>query len=179
MDDFNGVLVVVSRDRFFTDKVTNHLFVFEGNVQVKDFVGSLSEYADCLFEQEIIGSGDCIDAIDTTAKKAAKKEDQQQRNERRNAVRKMKKKMVNLENTLEKPKPQAAALQSELERGGDDGWTVLAELTEKPYECNRQIDEKELQWLEIAEELELRLNLSAMESHTLTTDDEIISTSLA
>lgn len=80
--------------------------------------------------------------------------DQQQRNERRNAVRKMKKKMVNLENALEKLKPQAAALQSELERSGDDGWTVLVELTEKPDECNRQIDEKELQWLEIAEELE-------------------------
>jgi ABC transport system ATP-binding/permease protein len=154
LDDFNGVLVVVSHDRFFTDKVTNHLFVFEGNGEVKDFAGSLSEYADCLFVQENMGSGDSGDAIDTTVKKAVKKEDQQQRNERRNAVRKMKKEMVKLEHALEKLKPQAAALQSELERSGD-GWTVLAELTEKLDECNRQIDQKEMQWLEIAEELEM------------------------
>ena len=154
MNDFNGVLVVVSHDRFFTDKVTNHLFVFEGYGEVKDFAGSLSEYADCLFVQENIESGDSSDVVDTTVKKAAKKEDQQQRNERRNAIRKMKRELVKLENALEKLKPQADALQSELDSSGN-GWTVLAELTEKLNECNCQIDEKELQWLEIAEELEL------------------------
>jgi ABC transport system ATP-binding/permease protein len=50
--DFEGVLVIVSHDKFFTDKVTDHLFVFEGNGAVKDYLGSLSEYAECLIEQE-------------------------------------------------------------------------------------------------------------------------------
>ena len=44
--DWNGVLLVVSHDRFFTDKVTNHLFVFEGNGAVLDYAGSLTEYAE-------------------------------------------------------------------------------------------------------------------------------------
>jgi ATP-binding cassette subfamily F protein uup len=50
--EFNGVLVIVSHDRFFVDKVTEHLFVFEGDGVVKDFLGSLSDYAECLIEDE-------------------------------------------------------------------------------------------------------------------------------
>jgi ATP-binding cassette subfamily F protein uup len=48
----NGVLVIVSHDRFFVDKVTQHLFVFEGNGIVKDYLGSLSDYAECLVDED-------------------------------------------------------------------------------------------------------------------------------
>eukprot|EP00554_Chaetoceros_debilis_P002895 CAMPEP_0194095328 /NCGR_PEP_ID=MMETSP0149-20130528/56771_1 /TAXON_ID=122233 /ORGANISM="Chaetoceros debilis, Strain MM31A-1" /LENGTH=650 /DNA_ID=CAMNT_0038781269 /DNA_START=1644 /DNA_END=3596 /DNA_ORIENTATION=- len=50
--EFNGVLVIVSHDRFFVDKVTQHLFVFEGDGVVKDYLGSLSDYAECLIEED-------------------------------------------------------------------------------------------------------------------------------
>jgi ATP-binding cassette subfamily F protein uup len=50
--EFNGVLVIVSHDRFFVDKVTEHLFVFEGDGIVKDCLGSLSDYAECLVDEE-------------------------------------------------------------------------------------------------------------------------------
>jgi len=50
--EFNGVLVIVSHDRFFVDKVTQHLFVFEGDGAVKDYLGSLSDYAECLADEE-------------------------------------------------------------------------------------------------------------------------------
>jgi len=49
LEEFNGVVVIVSHDRFFTDKVTKHLFVFEGNGVVKDYNGSLSDYASTAF----------------------------------------------------------------------------------------------------------------------------------
>jgi len=52
--EFNGVLVIVSHDRFFVDKVTQHLFVFEGEGVVKDYLGSLSSYAECLIEEDKI-----------------------------------------------------------------------------------------------------------------------------
>jgi len=50
--EFNGVLVIVSHDRYFVDKVTEHLFVFEGDGIVKDYLGSLSDYAECLIEDD-------------------------------------------------------------------------------------------------------------------------------
>lgn len=49
--EFKGVLVIVSHDRYFVDKVTEHLFVFEGNGIVKDYLGSLTDYAECLVDE--------------------------------------------------------------------------------------------------------------------------------
>lgn len=42
---YEGCLVVVSHDRFFMDRITDHLFVFEGDGVVKDFWGTYSEYS--------------------------------------------------------------------------------------------------------------------------------------
>lgn len=156
--DFTGVLVIVSHDKFFTDKVTDHLFVFEGNGVVKDYLGSLSEYAECLIEQENAhfsntNNGDSMDV--DGGKKSNYKEDKAARNERRNTLRKLQKEMANLENVMEKLKPKATKLQEEINSlSGDEGWTVLAELTEKVDAINTEVDEKEMQWLEMAEEVE-------------------------
>ena len=48
--EFKGVLVIVSHDRYFVDKVTEHLFVFEGDGIVKDYLGSLTDYAETTIE---------------------------------------------------------------------------------------------------------------------------------
>ena len=50
MGEYKGVLVIVSHDRYFVDKVTEHLFVFEGDGVVKDYLGSLTDYAECLVD---------------------------------------------------------------------------------------------------------------------------------
>jgi predicted RNase H-like nuclease (RuvC/YqgF family) len=92
--------------------------------------------------------------VDSTAKKEAYKEDKEIRNERRNAMRDMKKEMKNIENALEKLKPKVVDIQNEIDNSSDEGWTVLAELTETLDVVNEQIDEKELRWLELAEALE-------------------------
>jgi ATP-binding cassette subfamily F protein uup len=94
------------------------------------------------------------DGVDSTAKKETYKEDKEIRNERRNAMRDMKKEMKNIENALEKLKPNATDIQNEIDNSSDEGWTVLAELTETLDVVNEQIDEKELRWLELAEALE-------------------------
>jgi len=155
--EFNGVLVVVSHDRFFTDKVTDHLFVLEGNGSIKDYLGSLSDYAECLIDQEKgapIGDGAAVSTKGVTDKKESYKEDKEKRVERRNAIKKMKREMSNLEPAIEKLKAKAVKLQEELDNSPAEGWTVLAELTEKIQGINDEIDEKEMRWLELAEELE-------------------------
>ena len=50
--EFKGVLVLVSHDRYFVDKVTEHLFVFEGDGIVKDYLGSLTDYAETIIEEK-------------------------------------------------------------------------------------------------------------------------------
>jgi len=153
LEEFDGVLVIVSHDRYFTDKVCEHLFVFEGDGAVKDYLGTLSEYAECLVEQE--SSVGTSSSSSTPVKKSQYKEDKQARNERRNALRKMKREMDNLEPKIEKLKEEAAKLQEEIDTtSADKGWTVLAELTEKMQAKTDEAEEKEMRWLELAEMVE-------------------------
>ncbi len=155
------MLLVVSHDRAFADKVTDHLFVFEGEGIVKDFQGSLSEYGSCLveIENQKIQSTIAATAADSNGSSSTKqvnyKEDRAKRNEARNVIRQAKKEMLNIERALEKLKSDASKVQSDLDGASSDaGWTVLAELTDKLNGLNEQIEEKELRWLEIGEELE-------------------------
>lgn len=158
---FQGVLLVVSHDRSFADKVTDHLFVFEGDGIVKDFQGSLSEYSSCLVELEnkriqysLEGNADETTSSSNN-KKFNYKEDRAKRNEVRNFARQSKKEMLNIERSLEQLKPTAAVVQSDIDgTSTDEGWSILAELTNKLNKINDEIDKKEIRWLELAEELE-------------------------
>ncbi|CAJ1955279.1 unnamed protein product [Cylindrotheca closterium] len=153
---FKGVLLTVSHDRSFADKVTDHLFIFEGDGVVKDFQGSLSEYASCLveLENEKIQNQNTDSDNGKTQSNADYKQSKEERNRIRNFIRKAKKDMNNLENKMEKLKVEAVEIQMELDNSSEEGWTVLADLTAKLDGVNSDIEEKEMKWLELAEELE-------------------------
>ena len=152
LEDYKGVLVIVSHDRLFTDKVTDHLFVFEGDGVVKDYLGSLSDYAECLVEQE--NASDATTVSNTAVDKSSYKEDKQKRLERRNSIKKMKRELGKIEPAIEKLKAKAKDVQTEMDNSSEEGWTVLADLAEKLQKINDEVEERELHWLEIAEELE-------------------------
>lgn len=50
--EFDGCLILISHDRYFTDKIVDHLFVFKGNGEIKDFPGNYSDYRDSLAAEE-------------------------------------------------------------------------------------------------------------------------------
>ena len=54
LDKFKGCVIVISHDRFFMDRCINHLFVFKGNGEIKDFPGNYTEYRAWAAEQEKI-----------------------------------------------------------------------------------------------------------------------------
>lgn len=155
LEEYQGVLVIVSHDRFFTDKVTDHLFVFEGQGMVKDFTGSLSDYAECLVELE---TNDNISDTTSTSleedKQQTYKEDKQVRMQKMNELKKNKREMQNIEKALEKLKKEVAKLEKDIEDSADEGWTKLAELTDKMNGKKEEMDEKEMRWLELAEMIE-------------------------
>jgi len=157
LKDYNGVLMVVSHDRFFTDKVTKHLFVMEGNGIMKDYMGTLSEYAETLIELEAADTTTTTTVspnLDNDRKKATHEEERQKKKAQNNMLRKMQKEMNKLESSMEKLKAKAAKIQEEIDSSADEGWTVLAELTEKLQSIIDTVEEQELQWLECAEVLE-------------------------
>jgi ABC transport system ATP-binding/permease protein len=163
LKSFDGVLLIVSHDRAFADKVTDHLFVFEGDGNIKDFGGTLSEYASTLvdLESQSISNADVDEdgsnvggSTTATVNKESYKEVKAERNKERNMLRRAKKDMDNLEGAIEKLKVQATELEASMSQKSNEGWSVLAELTEKLQKVNEQIEEKEMQWMELAEQLE-------------------------
>jgi ATP-binding cassette subfamily F protein uup len=154
LEEFKGVLVVVSHDRYFTDKVTDHLFILEGDGAIVDYSGSLSAYAETLVTTTTSVS-DTYDNHNTREQMAIpKKEDKEKRTAKMNLRQKYTREMASLEQALEKLKAKSAALLSELDKSTNDGWSVLADLTEKISLVTDEIIEKENRWLELAEFLE-------------------------
>lgn len=155
LEDYQGVLVIVSHDRFFTDKVTDHLFVFEGNGIVKDYTGSLSDYSECLVELEKSeGSSPIGTNNDDENKQQSYKEDKQVRMQKMNEHKKNKKEMQKLEKDIEKLKEEVSILEKQIEESSAEGWSKLAELTDKMNGKIASVDEKEMRWLELAEMVE-------------------------
>ena len=56
LDTFKGCVIIVSHDRYFLDKIADHLFVFEGNGVIKDYVGKYSEYREFIKERESVAA---------------------------------------------------------------------------------------------------------------------------
>lgn len=123
---------------------------------MKDYLGSLSDYAECLVEQEkfdeaICGSG----GVDSEARKASYKEDKEKRLERRNTIKKLKRELGKIEPAIEKLKARVADLSQQMDKSANEGWTVLADLSQQLEKVKEEIEEKELEWLDMAEELEI------------------------
>jgi len=169
LEEFNGVVVIVSHDRFFTDKVTKHLFVFEGNGVVKDYNGSLSDYAECLIEQErnapIASSNHPSSSGGSSGtSKADVKDDGNddgglsfaEKKKKKNELKKRNREMEKLESETEKLKLDIQVIEKEFEIvSSEEGWTRLSELTDQINKIKEEVDEKDMRWMELAELNEL------------------------
>jgi ABC transport system ATP-binding/permease protein len=156
IEEFKGVLLIVSHDRFFADKVTDHLFVFDGNGQISDFIGTLSEYSTALVELENQTSAGNRPRATASNGSIAATGDSAQKKEDLNKIRQAKKSLGRLESDIEKLTQQVGKLETTLAQSSNEGWSVLADLAEKVQAAKDVLAEKELLWLEAAELVESR-----------------------
>ena len=137
------------------EQATDSPSAWKGNGEVKDFPGTLSEYASTLIEIETEGVDRNLNmGSESNDKKVSYKEDRAKRNEQRNTLRQAKKDIDNLEKAMERIKAKAAEVQSEIDERGDEGWSVLADLTDKLNQYTEELEGKENRWLELAELVE-------------------------
>ena len=142
LQNFKGCVIVVSHDRYFMDKVVDHLLVFKGQGDIRDFPGNYSDYPDWKLAKA------------EHEKEAAKpKEEKTQRvrlNDKRRMTFKERKEFEQLEKEI-------AALEEEkkqIEEALCSGTLSVDELTEKSKRLpllNDELDEKTMRWLELSE----------------------------
>lgn len=153
LKSYPGSVLIVSHDRFFLDKLADHLFVFEGEGKVKDFVGSYSDYRDYIKEVE----------REKRAKEAAAEKSTREKNARNQpapaaATAPGKKKLSYKEQKeleqLEAEIPQLEAEKAALENSLSSGTLSVEELTNGSHrigEILELLDEKGMRWLELSE----------------------------
>ena len=142
LQSFKGCVIVVSHDRYFMDKVVDHLLVFKGQGDIRDFPGNYSDYRDWKLAK-----------AEHDKEEAKPKEEKTQRvrlNDKRRMTFKEKKEFEQLEKDI-------AALEAEktqIEEALCSGTLSVDELTEKSKRLpalNDELDEKTMRWLELSE----------------------------
>ncbi|MBO4907297.1 MAG: ABC-F family ATP-binding cassette domain-containing protein [Bacteroidaceae bacterium] len=143
--DFKGCVIVVSHDRFFMDKVVDHLLVFNGQGRVQDFPGNYSQYREWLKEHE------------TQERKQQRTATNKTSSERRSATQRERrlsyKERLEMA-SLEKEIATLGEERQQIEQALSSGTLTVAELTEKSRRLPQLIDEldaKEMRWLELSE----------------------------
>ncbi|MFV0546199.1 MAG: ABC-F family ATP-binding cassette domain-containing protein [Bacteroides sp.] len=142
LQSFKGCVIVVSHDRYFMDKVVDHLLVFNGQADIRDFPGNYSDYRDWK------------EAKAQKEKLAEKPQEEKTTRVRLNDKRKM---SFKEKREFEQLETEIAALEAEkqsLEESLCSGSLSVDELTEKSKrlpEINELIDEKTMRWLELSE----------------------------
>ena len=141
--DFPGVLLVVSHDRYFMDKIVDHMFVFRGEGEVEDFPGNYSDFR--AYDSSQTKQVEVVEKIDNTKSEKqneANKLDYNEQKEYKNLTSKIR--------ALELDKVALEAEFTNPELSQDE----ISKLSEKLQTIIDTIEEKEMRWFELAEKLE-------------------------
>lgn len=140
LSNFKGSLLLVSHDRYFMDRLTDHVFVFEGNGEIRDFPGNYTDYREWREQQ-----------------KSEKKEQEKQQVKPAEAPASRRKLSFNEKRELE----QATQMMEQLEQrkseivalmnGGTNDHEELLKLGSELDTLHKKLDELELRWLELSE----------------------------
>lgn len=146
---FKGCVIVVSHDRYFMDKVVDHLLVFKGNADIKDFPGNYSQYREWKEEQDAIRKQEeaaALKKLETPIEKPRKEENAA----KRRLTFKERKEFEELDAEI----PRLEAEKKELEESMSSGTLSPDELIRQSERISQLIDElddKGMRWLELSE----------------------------
>lgn len=144
LQDFPGCVIIVSHDRYFMNKVVDHLLVFKGQGEVQDFPGNYEQYHEWLALQSKTG------APAVEANKGAKPKNDYHNDTRKRLSFNEKREFEQLEKEIEALETE----QKQLEEALCSGQLSVDELTEKSKRLpviKELLDEKGMRWLELAE----------------------------
>ena len=143
LQDFPGCVIVVSHDRYFMDKVVDHLLVFKGQGEVKDFPGNYSQYRQWLAMEDAATVRDNKEPKGKTAKSYRHDDRRRMTYKERLEFEKLEKEIAQLEEE-----------QHLIEDALCSGTLSVDEITEKSKRLpvlQSELDEKSMRWLELSE----------------------------
>lgn len=146
LDSYQGCLVIVSHDRYFMDRLVDHMFVFEGDGAVRDFPGNYSHYRIWQKEQERIAAEnkkqESIEKATTTTPEPQKKKKKLSYNEQRE--------FEQLEKDLPALEKEKAEITEKMSTA-DLPYEELESMGNRLQAITDELETKEMRWLELSE----------------------------
>ena len=143
LQDFPGCVIVVSHDRYFMDKVVDHLLVFKGQGEIKDFPGNYTQYREWASLAENKTSS--TSSTNTTSTKPSYRHD-----DRRRLSYKEKRELEQLEKDIEALEAEKKQIEEAL-CGGTTSVDEITKLSKRLPVLNEELDEKSMRWLELSD----------------------------
>ncbi|MGE5519292.1 MAG: ATP-binding cassette domain-containing protein, partial [Candidatus Dadabacteria bacterium] len=140
--DFKGCLLIVSHDRYFMDRLVDHLFVFEGQGKIKDFPGNYSQYREWIKQEESITSAFNKENIPTAPKATS--------TNRKKLGFKEQRELELLQKDLKSLEEEKLMINQQIMQE-NIGFEQLQALSKRLVDVSSLIDEKEMRWLELSE----------------------------
>lgn len=142
LSEFPGCLLIVSHDRYFMDRLVDHLFIFEGNGVIRDFPGNYSQYRDEQSKTELKQTPPPEKKETTTSLPVT--------SAKRQFSYKEKREFESLEKEISDLSIEKEAITEKLNNSRTP-FDELQQLSHRIGEVTKQLDEKELRWLELSE----------------------------
>lgn len=144
LDNFPGCLIIVSHDRYFMDRLVEHLFVFQGEGQIKDFPGNYSEFREWEKDQKSLEKSRTSETRD----KSKGKQDLPENKSKANF--KQKKEFEQIQSEILSLETEKEKLVNVIHEGSDDHETLLQWST-RIQEIDHQLETLESRWLSLSE----------------------------
>ena len=152
LQSFKGCVIVVSHDRYFMDKVVDHLMVFKGNAELKDFPGNYTDYREWneLLEEQEKELKNKESKVKSQESKHISAERETKNTERKKLSYKEQKEFEALEAEIPQLEQQKADIEDQLASGALSSDEII-KASQRHGELNDLIDEKTMRWLELSE----------------------------
>lgn len=147
--EYPGCILIVSHDRYFMDRMVDHLFAFEGNGVIRDFPGNYSQYRQALANNEFTGH-EVQAAKDQQQKETPEPATTAAPAEKKKLTFKEKFEFDSIEKELPLLQKEKAELESAMNSGSMD-FEALQKAAERINAIIAELDEKEMRWLELSE----------------------------
>ena len=150
LHDFKGCVIIISHDRYFMDKVVDHLFVFKGDGEVKDFPGNYTQYRAAPSPLPLLGSAPKIECSEEKKKALPQRGSGEGAGRKRKMSFREKQEFQALEKEIEELESEKADIEAALSSGTLSTQEIIDKSKRLPVVVNL-LDEKSMRWLELSE----------------------------
>ena len=150
LDTFPGCLIIVSHDRYFMDRLVEHLFVFEGEGLIRDFPGNYTDFREWERENSIKYQDSSIKTEEARSEKQEASVVKSESTSKAKASYKQKQEFKKINETIAKLEGEKAKITDQIAVGTTD-MDQLMTWTNRLQAIDRELEELELSWLELSE----------------------------